>query len=151
MRYGNISLDNPILILSYDPVGQRIPVFLRAFKADNDILTAITIRRLQDQLILMGCDKFPEPDLPLLIIGLSHPIVPHNLADQPSNQKRLQRLTQLKEDLAKQGLTLSSLRCQAQRASQLCVKYYRWLRHALYEPTCWQRSVDKLQLLYDKL
>lgn len=106
--------------------------------------TSDTAKRMQAQFIVLGYN----------LAHLLHEEIEREhgrLPDNPSTRKRIQRLKKLKEDLAKQGLSLSSLRSQAQRASQLGVKFYRWLRHALHEATCWQRSIAKLQILYAQL
>jgi len=72
----------------------------------------------------------------------------HHIEDTITARKRQQRCDELEASLEKQGRRLPSLRRALQTPSQLGVKYYRWLRLALYQATCWEESLDQLRALY---
>jgi hypothetical protein len=71
-----------------------------------------------------------------------------NIADHASTKKRAKRLSQLTGDLKLAGRALPALRRKLQQPSQLCVKYYRWLRHYLHDPTPYQQALTHLRTLY---
>ena len=71
------------------------------------------------------------------------------LADPINQKKRRNRLEKLKERLATENRTLPLLRITLQKATQLSVKFYRWLRHEIQHPSPWHLSVARLKHLYD--
>jgi len=73
----------------------------------------------------------------------------HGLVDSVNKKKRASRLKKLSEFVTEHDRVLPLLRRTLQRASQLSVKFYRWLRSAVHDPGPWDQSVARLKALYD--
>jgi hypothetical protein len=72
----------------------------------------------------------------------------HKISDTINEKKRAKRLEVLEEQVSETGRVLPALRRSLQEPSQLCVKFYRWLRHHLHRSTSWRRSLEHLRTLY---
>jgi len=67
-----------------------------------------------------------------------------------SESKQEQRLQSLREEVLKRGGQLPLLREIYRRPSQLGVKFYRWLRSHLYDPSPWSLAQQRLTLVCAK-
>lgn len=76
------------------------------------------------------------------------PAHPHR--DPASDKKREKRLNALKQKTADQGHEFPLLRSLPYRATQLSLKFYRWLQLQLYDPSPWRLALGRLQLIYAK-
>lgn len=72
----------------------------------------------------------------------------HGFVDPRNQKKRESRLEKLNDFLATQNRSLPLLRQSLHSASQLSVKFYRWLRSAVHDPAPWDQSVDRLKSIY---
>ena len=70
--------------------------------------------------------------------------------DHATLKKRVTRLADLKDKLNHRREQLPLLREVYQKPCQLCVKFYRWLRSHLYDPSPWPESYARLTLIYNK-
>jgi Transposase DDE domain len=76
------------------------------------------------------------------------PAHPHR--DRASEKKGEKRLKDLKQKTADSGHELPLLRSLPYRATQLSVKFYRWLRLQIYDPSPWRLALSRLQIIYAK-
>ena len=67
-----------------------------------------------------------------------------------NTDKQAKRLDCLIIMVEARGDKLPLLRLIYQRASQLSVKFYRWLRRQIYDPASWEDSQARLRLTYAK-
>lgn len=72
----------------------------------------------------------------------------HNLVDRSNKKKRAKRETVLNETAKSLGLVVPKLRQELQAATQLSVKYWRWIRSQLQIPTPWKTALASLQHVY---
>jgi len=99
----------------------------------------------------------PQPDrnirltCPFLSVQLLNEEITqeHGLVDSVNKKKRASRLEKLSEFVTEHDRVLPLLRQTLQRASQLSVRFYRWLRSAVHDPGPWDQSVARLKALYD--
>ena len=75
----------------------------------------------------------------------------HGVKNEAEEERRQQRVEQLKKSARRAGRELSSLRLSARRATQRSVKFVRWLRHALRENLAEDDAVPRLTSLYATL
>ncbi len=73
---------------------------------------------------------------------------PHH--DRASEKKREKRLDELKEKTTDRCHEFPLLRLLPYRATQLSVKFYRWLGNQIYDPSPWRIALGRLQLIYAK-
>jgi hypothetical protein len=71
---------------------------------------------------------------------------PHR--DGASDKKRGKRLEELKYKVGNRGDQLPLLRQVHRKASQLSVKFYRWLESHLHDPSPWRVALGRLNLIY---
>ena len=71
----------------------------------------------------------------------------HGVSNEAEDERRQQRVEQLKKSARRAGRELSSLRLRARRATQRAVKFVRWLRHALRENLAEGDAVPRLTAL----
>jgi hypothetical protein len=71
------------------------------------------------------------------------------IRDEVNIKKRKERLDDLLETAARKKTVVPRLRIEYQKASQLSVKFYRWLRVYLLDPSSWRHSLKELKLLYE--
>lgn len=72
----------------------------------------------------------------------------HGFIDPGNQKKRESRLEKLNDFLATQNRSLPLLRQTLHTASQLSVKFYRWLRSAVHDPAHWDQAVARLKSIY---
>lgn len=72
----------------------------------------------------------------------------HGVSNQAEDERRLERLRELKKVARVAGREISSLLLSARRATQRSVKFVRWLRHALRENLAEAHAVTRLATLY---
>jgi len=75
----------------------------------------------------------------------------HGVSNEAEDERRQQRVEQLKKSARRAGRELSSLRLDARRATQRSVKFVRWLRQALRENLAEGDAVPRLTSLYATL
>lgn len=80
--------------------------------------------------------------------GNDDPDHPHR--DRAAEKKRENRLNDLKQKTADRGHEFPLLRSLPYRATQLSVKFYRWLGLQIYDPSPWRLALGRLQLIYAK-
>ena len=80
--------------------------------------------------------------------GNDDPANPHR--DRASEQKREKRLNDLKQKTTDRGEAFPLLRTLPYRATQLSVKFYRWLSLQIYDPSPWRLALGRLQVIYAK-
>lgn len=73
---------------------------------------------------------------------------PHR--DRGTEKKREKRLRGLEEKVSARGDQLPLLRKLDQKASQLSVKFYRWLESNLYDPSSWRLTLGRLQTIFER-
>ncbi len=76
------------------------------------------------------------------------PANPHR--DLASDKKREKRLRALQQATKDRGHKFPLLRTLPYRASQLSVKFYRWLESYLHDPSPWRVSLGRLRIIYDR-
>ena len=74
----------------------------------------------------------------------------HPHRDHASGKKREQRFNDLKQKTADRGHEFPLLRSLPYRATQLSVKFYRWLSLQIYDQSSWRIALGRLQLIYAK-
>jgi hypothetical protein len=72
----------------------------------------------------------------------------NNLTDHKNQKKRMKRHVELKAKMEGENRHLPRLRETCQKATQLSVKFYRWLRYHLYDPSPWPAAYVRLTRLY---
>ena len=70
------------------------------------------------------------------------------IIDITNKKKQGSRSNALLEQSKNLNTQVPSLRRDYQKASQLSVKYYRWLRNHLFKSTSWSESLAKLRHIY---
>jgi hypothetical protein len=70
------------------------------------------------------------------------------IRDDRNEKKKEQRKEELLEISATLKTEIPSLRIEYQKASQLSVKFYRWLRVYIFKPSSWSESMAKLRHIY---
>lgn len=73
---------------------------------------------------------------------------PHR--DRAAEKKREKRLKELEQKVTARGDQLPLLRKLDQKATQLSVKFYRWLESNLYDPSPWRLTLSRLQTIFDR-
>ncbi len=68
--------------------------------------------------------------------------------DRAADKKRKKRQKELKGKVESRGGQLPLLRAVPQKASQLSVKFYRWLAQHLYDASPWRVALGRLQQVY---
>jgi hypothetical protein len=59
-------------------------------------------------------------------------------------------LNDLKQKTTDRGHEFPPLRLLPYRATQLSVKFYRWLSLQIYDPSPWRPALGRLQIIYAK-
>lgn len=72
----------------------------------------------------------------------------HDLVDRSNEKKRAKREIELSEIAKSFGLVVPKLRQELLAATQLSVKYWRWIRSQLQIPTPWRTALASLQYVY---
>jgi ABC-type Zn uptake system ZnuABC Zn-binding protein ZnuA len=72
----------------------------------------------------------------------------HGVSNEAEDERRAERIKELKEKARKAGRDVSALLLSARRTTQRSVKFVRWLRHALRENLAEAHAVTRLTSLY---
>jgi hypothetical protein len=70
------------------------------------------------------------------------------IKDSKNERKKQIRLNNLLDKSIELGTHVPSLRKEFQKASQLSVKFYRWLRVYMLDPSSWRVSLSQLEMVY---
>jgi hypothetical protein len=70
------------------------------------------------------------------------------IKDSKNERKKQIRLNNLLDKSIELGTHVPSLRKELQKASQLSVKFYRWLRVYMLDPSSWRVSLSQLEMVY---
>lgn len=81
---------------------------------------------------------------------MSQDIEELGIKDEVNIKKRERRIEELNKQVTKEKRGLPSLRIKLKEATQLSVKFYRWLRVTIYKTYTWHRSTEQLRLLYSQ-
>jgi hypothetical protein len=70
------------------------------------------------------------------------------IIDTKNKEKKEQRNRELLELSGQLETRVPSIRIEYQKASQMSVKFYRWLRVQIFKPTSWSESLAQLRHIY---
>lgn len=71
-----------------------------------------------------------------------------DLRDDTNYRKQERRLEKMQAAMVAGNRALPLLRIKLQKATQLSVKFYRWLRHEIVHPSPWHLAVSRLKYLH---